>query len=147
MKNIERSLRGVLSAGFLAALGACGDFVTEPDLRSFMGCPIIDILVIDQSRTGTLASGDCRVDGYLTDMYQLEVYNDRDVIIDLESGDFDAYLVLYDRETGELLADNDDLNETDSDARMSGFLPRGSYVIAATSYNVGEGGQYVLTVD
>ncbi|MEX0908281.1 MAG: hypothetical protein WDZ58_00845, partial [Gemmatimonadaceae bacterium] len=69
------------------------------------------------------------------------------LIIDLESFDFDAYLAIYDWDTGELLYENDDFNDFDTDARLSGTLPRGRYVIAATSLAAGETGQYVLTVD
>jgi len=146
MKNIRRSLRGALLAGPAVLLLACGDAINDPRLQTFMGCPVSEI-VVDESRGGTLSSGDCLLEGAYTDMYYLEVFNDSNLIIDLESFDFDAYLVLYDRDTGELLADNDDLNSFDSDARLAGYLPRGRYVIGATSFDVGETGQYVLTVD
>ncbi len=146
MKNIRRSLRGALLAGPAVLLLACGDAINDPRLQTFMGCPVREI-VVDESRGGALSSGDCLLEGAYTDMYFLEVFRDSNLIVDLESFDFDAYLVLYDRDTGELLADNDDLNSFDSDARLSGFLPRGRYVIAATSFDVGETGQYVITVD
>ena len=146
MKNIRRSLRGALLAGPAVLLLACGDAINDPRLQTFMGCPVREI-VVDESRGGTLSSGDCLLEGAYTDMYYLEVFRDSNLIIDLESFDFDAYLVLYDRDTGELLADNDDLNSFDSDARLAGDLPRGRYVIGATSFYVGETGQYVITVD
>jgi len=146
MNNIQRSLRGALLAGPAVLLLACGDAINDPRLQTFMGCPVREI-VVDESRGGTLSSGDCLLEGAYTDMYYLEVFNDSNLIIDLESFDFDAYLVLYDRDTGELLADNDDLNSFDSDARLAGYLPRGRYIIAATSFDVGETGQYVITVD
>ena len=146
MKNIQRSLRGALLAGPALLLLACGDAINDPRLQTFMGCPVREI-VVDESRGGTLSSGDCLLEGAYTDMYYLEVFNDSNLIIDLESFDFDAYLVLYDRDTGELLADNDDLNSFDSDARLAGYLPRGRYIISATSFDVGETGQYVITVD
>ncbi|CAN5608551.1 hypothetical protein BH23GEM1_BH23GEM1_01930 [soil metagenome] len=112
-----------------------------------MGCPVQQIYV-DDARSGTLTTGDCRVNGRYAHMYLLDHRRDQDfLIIDLESFDFDAYLELYDRDTGELLVENDDLNDFDTDARLSRFLPRGRYIIAATSFDVGETGQYVLTVD
>ena len=146
MNNIQRSLRGALLAGPAVLLLACGDMITDPRLQTFMGCDVREIY-LDESRGGTLSSGDCRVEGAYAEMYLLDLRNDSDVIIDLESFDFDAYLVLYDRDTGELLAENDDLNSFDSDARLSGYLPRGRYIISATSFDVGETGQFVLTVD
>jgi len=147
MTNIQRSLRGALLAGPAALLLACGDMVTDPRNRTFMGCDVRDIFVGD-ARSGTLSSGDCRVQGAYTDMYFFDHRNDQDIlIIDLESFDFDAYLSIYDWDTGELLYENDDVNQFDSDARLSGTLPRGRYVIAASSYEAGETGQYVLTVD
>ncbi len=111
-----------------------------------MGCSVRQVY-LDESRAGTLSSTDCVVQGAYAEMYYLEINGDRDAIIDLESFDFDAYLVLYDWDTGELLAENDDLNSGDSDARLSGFLPQGRYVISATTFDVGEAGQFVLTVD
>ena len=148
MTNIQRSLRGALLAGPVALLLACGDgYSTAPYGRTFMGCDVRDIFVGD-ARSGTLSSGDCRVQNAYTDMYFFDHRNDQDIlIIDLESFDFDAYLSIYDFDTGELLYENDDVNEFDTDARLSGTLPRGRYVIAASSFEAGETGQYTLTVD
>jgi hypothetical protein len=147
MQNIQRSLRGALLAGPAALLLACGDSVTDPRFDRFMGCDVRDIFVND-ARGGTLTSGDCRVQGAYTDMYLLDWRTEEEfLIIDLESFDFDAYLVLYDWDTGEVLHEHNNLNDFDTDARLSGYLPRGRYVIAATSFEAGETGQYVLTVD
>ncbi|MGK2934105.1 MAG: hypothetical protein ACSLFE_02535 [Gemmatimonadaceae bacterium] len=147
MMNIQRSLRGALLAGPAALLLACGDSVTDPRSQRFMGCDVRDIFVGD-ARSGTLSSGDCRVQNAYTDMYFFDHRNDQDIlIIDLESFDFDAFLSIYDWDTGELLYENDDVNDFDTDARLSGTLPRSRYVIAASSFEAGETGQYVLTVD
>lgn len=64
-----------------------------------------------------------------------------------KSRGLDTYLELYDRDTGEKLAFNDDLDEFTADSRLSGSLPRDRYIIAAMSYDSGETGQYALTVD
>lgn len=147
MTNIRRSLRGALLAGPVALLLACDGAVTAPFDRTFMGCAVRDIYQ-GEARSGTLSSGDCRIQGAYTDMYFFDHRNDQDIlIIDLESFDFDAYLSIYDWDTGDLLYENDDVNDFDTDARLSGTLPRGRYVIAASSYEAGETGQYVLTVD
>src|SRR5687768_2743996 len=110
MTNIQRSLRGALLAGPALLLLACGDLATDPRLQTFMGCEVREIYV-NESLAGTLDGGDCRVQGAYTEMYLLDLRNDADLIIDLESFDFDAYLALYDRDTGELLVENDDLND------------------------------------
>ena len=149
MKNIQRSLiRGALLAGPIALLMACdAGYGTDPRYRTFMGCDVRDIYA-GQAVGGTLSSGDCRVQSAYTDMYFFDHRNDQDfLIIDLESFDFDAYLSIYDWDTGELLYENDDFNDFDTDARLSGTLPQGRYVIAASSLGAGETGQYVLTMD
>lgn len=148
MTNIQRSLRGVLLAAPAALLLACGDAITDPTARRFLGCDLEQIYV-NESRSGVLSSSDCIVDGTYTEMWYFDHRGSEDqvLVIDLESFDFDAYLVLYDYDTGAIVAENDDVNSTDSDARLLGTLARGRYVIAATSFDPGETGQYVLTVD
>lgn len=134
-------------AGSALLLAACGDYATGPGLQTFMGCPVQQIYA-DEARSGTLRTSDCRVQGAYAHMYLLDHRREQDfLIIDLESVDFDAYLVLYDAQTGQLLYENDDINEFDTDARLSGTLPRGRYIISATTFEAGETGRYVLTVD
>ena len=154
MKNIGRSLRGALLAGPALLLVACTDSVTDPRQQTFLGCQVNQIF-LGETVGGTLSSSDCTVrnpfnDGVTTytDMWFFDLRDDNDlVIIDLESFDFDTWLVLYDYDTGEILAENDDFNDFTTDSRLAGALPRGRYVISATSYEVGETGQYTLTVD
>lgn len=146
MTNIQRSLRGALVAG-TALLLACGDMGTDPTTQRFLGCDVQQVF-LDESRNGTLSTNDCQLQGAYTDMYFLDLRNDRDLlIIDLQSFDFDGYLALYDWDTRELIADNDNLNAFTTDARLAGSLPRGRYVIAASSWFANETGRYVLTVD
>ena len=148
MKSIRRSLRGALLAGPVMLLLACGDMVNDPTQRLFLGCELEQIFV-NESRGGLLSASDCIVDGAYTEMWYFDWRGDEDqvLVIDLESFDFDSYLVLYDYDTGEAIAANDDINLTDPDARLIGSLARGRYVIAATTAEGGETGQYVLTVD
>lgn len=148
MKNIQRSLRGALLAGPVLLTLACGDMVNDPIQQRFLGCDLVQIYV-DESRAGSLSSGDCIVDGTYTEMWYFDHRGSEDqiLVMDLESFDFDAYLVLYDYDTGAIIAENDDVNPSDPDARLSGTLARGRYVIAATSLEANQTGQYVLTVD
>ena len=148
MMNIQRSLRGALLAGPALLLLACGDMVNDPTRQRFLGCDLVQVYV-NESRGGLLSSSDCIVDGTYTEMWYFDHRGSEDqvLVIDLESFDFDAYLVLYDYDTGEIIAENDDVNDSDPDARLVGTLARGRYVIAATTFQGGETGQYVLTVD
>ena len=148
MMNIQRSLRGALLAGPALLLLACGDMVNDPIQQRFLGCDLEQIYV-NESRGGLLSSSDCIVDGTYTEMWYFDWRGDDNqvLVIDLESFDFDAYLVLYDYDTGEIIAENDNVNPSDPDARLIGTLARGRYVIATTSFDPGETGQYVLTVD
>ena len=148
MKNIQRSLRGALLAGPVMLLLACGEGFNDPLQTRFLGCDLEQIFV-NESRGGLISTNDCIVDGAYTEMWYFDWRGDEDeiLVIDLESFDFDAYLVLYDYDTGEATAANDNINNTDPDARLIGSLPRGRYVIAATTAQGGETGQYVLTVD
>ena len=148
MKNIQRSLRGTLLAGPVLLLLACGDMINDPLQTRVLGCDLEQIFV-NESRGGLISTNDCIVDGAYTEMWYFDWRGDEDqvLVIDLESFDFNAYLVLYDYDTGEAIAANDDINLTDPDARLIGTLARGRYVIAATTAAGGETGQYVLTVD
>lgn len=147
MKNIQRPLRELLLAGPAALLLACGDAITDPTQQRFMGCDVEQIFV-GESRSGTLSTSDCVVEGAYTEMWFLDNRDDQyQFIIDLESFDFDAWLGIYDWDTGELVAWNDNLNSFTTDARLFGSLPLGRYVIAATTSLTNETGQYVLTVD
>lgn len=147
MKNIQRSLKGALLAGPLALLLACGDSVTDPTSQRFMGCDVQQAF-LNESLGGSLSTSDCLVEGGYTDMYFLDLRNDQELlIIDLQSFDFDAYLALYDWDTGEFIVDNDRFVDGNPDARLSGSLPRGRYIIAASSWFAQETGQYVLTLD
>lgn len=148
MTNVQRSLRGALLAAPAALLLACGDMIADPVQRRFLGCDLEQIYV-NESRSGVLSSSDCIVDGTYTEMWYFDHRGSEDqvFVIDMESFDFDAYLVLYDYDTGRVIAENNDVNASDSDARLLGTLARGRYVIAATSFDPRETGQYVLTVD
>ena len=131
-----------------ALLLACGEgYGTDPVAQRFLGCDVQQVF-LNESIGGALSTNDCRLQGAYTDMYFLDLRNDQDLlIIDLQSFDFDAYLALYDWDTRELIADNDNLNGFTFDARLAGSLPRGRYVIAASSWHTDETGSYQLTVD
>ncbi|MGB3695461.1 MAG: trypsin-like peptidase domain-containing protein [Spirulinaceae cyanobacterium] len=64
----------------------------------------------------------------------------------LESSDFDTYLILLDPQ-GNKLAENDDLNEGDTDSGLKITLPtNGSYQVIVNSYDSNGRGRYFLTI-
>ncbi len=85
-----------------------------------------------------LATRDQRVDNRFIDSYKLSVSELTEVIIDLRSQAFDAYLYLYDA-SGFLVAENDDASsETGTDSQLVLELPAGVYNLVVTSYEDAE---------
>lgn len=95
---------------------------------------------------GSLTTNDCQEQGFFTDYYEIRLNNGRDIRIDLASNDFDAFLELWDRETGNFITEAN-FGGIGDNARIEGFLPAGTYVIAASSNFQGETGDYSLAVD
>jgi serine protease Do len=68
------------------------------------------------------------------------------VTINLVSPDFDPYLALLDP-TDQLIGENDDASESDSNATVSVTLPRtGTYRVIVNAYDRRGRGRYLLTV-
>ena len=68
-----------------------------------------------------------------------------EVVLELQSSAFDAYLVLED-EAGQVMTENDDFAEHTTDARITWNLDAGTYRAVATSYAPGESGEYKLFI-
>lgn len=85
--------------------------------------------------------------GYIgpTEYFGFEVSEESLVLFTLTSLDFDTVLTLYDG-VGNEIGQNDDYGST-SDSQLALPLTAGSYVVAASSYYTGEGGNYSLTID
>ncbi len=67
------------------------------------------------------------------------------VQINLKSSAFDAYLQLVDNRTGKLIAQNDDVYSSSSNARITFNVRRGTqYVLRVTSYERNQTGRYRL---
>ena len=113
---------------------------------SFLGCDRVEGYRLGDSEGGNLSTSDCGLSGSYIDYYAFTLSSDRDIVIDLASNQFDAYLILFDRRTGQVIEENDD-GPFDTDARIAGFLERGDYVIGVTSFDPGEIGQYTLDSD
>lgn len=109
-------------------------------------CPTFGPMVVGTGASGTLAAGDCQLQvGHYVDNWGLDISSQATVQIDLTSAEFDAYLALVDG-AQQLVAEDDD-GGVDLDARIVATLDPGSYRILATSFDVGETGDYQLSVD
>ncbi len=97
-------------------------------------------------RNGMLGVGDLTMgDGSYYDQYAFNATAGQVVNIALESGDFDAYLVLLDPFFN-LLADSDDLPGGSRNSQIVLSIPDdGLYHILANAYSPGESGSYTLS--
>lgn len=140
--------RRLLGLTVLAAAVACnGDSILGPGSADpFRGCSSVFRMNLGSTVNGSLSTNDCQDQGYFTDYYEIQLNSGRDITIDLASNDFDAFLELYDRETGDFLGE-DDNSGFGNNARLQGFLPAGTYVIAASSFFTNETGDYSLAVE
>ena len=95
---------------------------------------------------GELAQGDDQLQsGEYTDAYEIEGRAGQPLLVTMQSGDFDAYLMI--QGPGGYDYQNDDDGEGGTDAALNVTLPAdGSYTILATSYGPGEHGRYNLAV-
>lgn len=98
---------------------------------------------------GVLAPGESSVlpsDQSLYREYTFEGRAGQSVTITLESSDFDPYLAVF-APNRTLLAENDDVSESNKNAFLSITLPvNGRYRIIVNSYDASGRGRYVLTV-
>ncbi len=97
---------------------------------------------------GTLERGDAELpdDGSLYDIYTFEGRANQSVTIRLESGDFDAYLILLDPDDRKI-AENDDASRDDPNSTLSVTLPKdGRYTVVVNSYDSGGRGRYTVAV-
>jgi hypothetical protein len=100
---------------------------------------------VDLQSSGDLASGDSTFsDGEYYDSYTFEGQPGQSVTIDLNSDDFDTYLVL---ETPDGQKEsNDDAESTAHSQIVSTLSQVGTYTVYVTSYGAAETGDYVVSV-
>jgi hypothetical protein len=96
---------------------------------------------------GTIAATDCNFSGYLADEYIVVLSPGQTLTVKLESGDFDAYLELYDLDFNLIEDDDDGAGGTNS---LLTYTYNGTGITAvfidATTFDPGETGSYSLTV-
>jgi hypothetical protein len=99
---------------------------------------------VGETVTGTLTESSCFVEEWYHDLWLIELAAETDLVIDLVSTEFDAYLLLTDEEWE--LIDEDDDSGGDFNARLEVTLEAGTYIIWATTYAPEAVGDYELTV-
>jgi hypothetical protein len=100
-----------------------------------------------RAESGFLEAGDCGVDSgnEAVDFYEMVGFRGTTLTIELQSADFDTFLFLLD-DAGNVLETDDD-SGPGFNSRIQFLVPAdGVYVIAATSFQVGEEGPYGLNV-
>lgn len=99
-----------------------------------------------QTMNGELAQGDQQLtSGEFIDSYNFQGTAGERVVIDMRSTQMDPYLILIAPSGAQ--EDNDDISGSDRNARIETVLAEsGQYRIGATSYQPGERGAYVVTL-
>lgn len=99
-----------------------------------------------QTMAGELAPGDSTLQsGEFVDAFRFQGEAGQRVVVDMQSTAFDPYLILLAPSGAQ--EDNDDISSTDRNSRIETTLAEtGQYVIGATSYQPGERGPYVVTM-
>jgi hypothetical protein len=97
--------------------------------------------------SGSLGAGDSTLnDGSFYDVYPFEGEAGQTITIQLESSDFDTYLLLTDAD-GQALIENDDVSSGNFNSALTYTLPSsGTYNAIANSYDATGRGSYQITV-
>lgn len=104
--------------------------------------------LLETVERGSLEQGDRVIsdDGSFYDSYPLEGKAGESFNIYLESDEFDAFVALIDAK-GNIVDQNDDISQEDSNSRIRVTLPEdGVYNVIVNTYDEGGTGKYVLTV-
>lgn len=142
-----------------ALLAACSDSTGPASGPGFRSCAAVQSITVGGSVSGSLAGSDCvlqtvalfgiSLSGSFVDYYEFSLASSQFVTITLNSTQFDAVLLLFNRASGDLVDVDDDSGDggtgTNSEIRLP--LPAGTYVIGATSYDAGETGTYQLAIN
>lgn len=102
------------------------------------------VLTMGANASGRLAQGDATLQsGEFLDRYTFQGRRGQAVVIDMQSSEFDSYLIVNAPSGAQ--EDNDDAAQGNSNARIAWTLPEdGTYTVRATSYQARETGAYTL---
>ena len=139
-------MRRTLAACALAlsgvVLAGCSDSTFVNDQ---LGCDRVRSFSIGNDASGSLSANDCQLnDGSAVDYYRFSTNGNRLVHLVLTSNTINPYVVIMDR-NGNVIADED--NGGTGFSELLTTLSSGTYYIAATSYDVGEYGDYFLETE
>jgi hypothetical protein len=147
---IDRLSAGTYRLAARAASGSTGGLY-EVDVRSLPNpraepCSALATVPAGGSVTGSISFGGCQyTDATFADIYKVEVGASATVDFRLNSGDFDAYLLLLDAKGN--LVDQDDNSGGGTNARLNLLLAPGAYyVVAKPVSDYRSGGAYTLSV-
>jgi hypothetical protein len=125
-----------------ALLAGCNDSTFVNDQ---LGCDRVRSFSIGNDASGDLSPSDCRLDdGSAVDYYRFTTSGNRAIHILLTSSTINPYVVVMDR-YGNVVVDED--NGGTGFSEVLADLPSGTYYIAATSYDVGDYGDYLLETE
>ena len=116
-------------------------------LGSFLPCFAQTPISVGQTVSGTLTLDDGRsVDcsGCFADLHEFSIGSSQDLVISLDSTDFDAFLAVLDSSGAVVATDDDDGGGSNS--RISSTFAAGTYQIEATTQSPGEQGVYTLSL-
>ena len=136
-------MASLVGRGFARVAGAVGAaFVLLAGGAAMAQTP----LPIGSSRAGTLAEGDSTLtSGEFVDVFTFEGQAGQEVTVSMNSGDFDAYVMV--RGPAGFSDDNDDREDGDTNSQLTVRLPAdGTYRIQATSFEAGEAGAYRVSL-
>jgi hypothetical protein len=103
-------------------------------------------LAVGSGVSGNIGYTGCQyTDATFADIYQIQLSSDTAIDLQLDSGDFDAYLVLLDAKGN--LVDQDDDSGGGTNARITHQLAAGTYYVVAKPFtDYTSGGAYSLSV-
>lgn len=108
----------------------------------------IDAITVRVDHTGKLEAGDEKLtSGEYVDEYQFQGSPGQHVSIDLHSTSFDTYLILRDPSGEQTENDDADDGTTGHSNVEFDITESGTHRVLVTSYDTGETGTYVLTID
>jgi hypothetical protein len=112
------------------------------------GCPAPATIVLGTTVNGTLGSSGCTIgDGEFAELYQFTIAEPRTLRITQTSAAFDTYVLLL-RSNGEPVAENDDTEAGGTtNSELFVFLTPGTYILVASSFDVGETGPFSIRVE
>lgn len=138
----QRSVALATLASIVLLAGCRDKDPTAPTPAAFAGCANVTALTIGTTVNGALTNSSCVFVGDATNFYEFQLTQQRTVTIAMNSTQFDTYLILFDRASGNVITFDDD-SGSGFNAMIVQPLAAGTYIIGATSFD-GSLGSYTL---